>query len=1229
MKKIFFILLAVLTIFLFVTSCGEKAGGDNSIIPSVPSNPENPTIDDDQPKTLKERINKAISGDIINLGKEDLEIKDSESYTIDKPITICDGNLKNATFVVKSDGVVFENLCNIENVLAEKEINDGDFEISNCYEVKNFYVRGGGANSIHIAGTFINNLQVAKENVRIVLKEVAGVSAKVENAIISANCILDSEVNNTVDSNSDFGQITIKNTVKSVVLKGLTSVETIFAEISVTEEGENQNAIVSVESPDVKIDATSDNVELTVPEKFDFKVPETEVITENFTIKTILNGNINTYVVYKGFYFFPEDPIVNGFEFLGWYKDISCTEEANFPCIIESDVTLYAKLLPKERFFVIGGGISSSDFYETYYGDDIKTGILNDASVESTAECDIITVNNVSSSSDVWDIWAASFENWNFEANKNYKITVDIKSEKESKILLQVHSRGSSSANSKLISVGSEWQTVEIESGCWNMDWLGHLQVACGRSTKTYLKNVTMTEQSTKRIPTGTWGSDMDSISVDQVENGVKFTFNKETDSWSNGASIRGNFIDVTKNYLYRVNFTAVANAENVKLNYSLHASGDENCWGSTILGKNPKKISLYIPAYQNKDEEYSGTDLVFSVATKNSITVTDISFESLTSIPKDQVIFFTCDYSNYERITGTGIDNSVIINVEPKTTAELRFVMECADNSVISWTNSSSFIRFDNKSNSVVEVPSGKDYPVLINSTDSKKSYRLYIDQSWNIVVEDYQEPEPITFTVNFLTLYEDVGIVKDSVSVIEGEYITLEAPSIPDDVDFDFTFAGWYEGVVKTSNGNYDFTNATLVESSHIVTCDVTLYAKWEEADQTEFFVCDVINKIYDSKYSEIANKVGLSYTAGIVTGLKTTKTTTEFKVENTNVVEKLSSEWDYYIASVQNYTMSANQNYKVSIEAKVDEEQDVIFRMSDYQRDESYYQITKEIGTDWQTVEFETGSWTADWLAQLIVYVGKTNVMYLRNLKVEAVNTKLLPVGEYRKPILTNRTENGFTVEMAESDNWVDILGQKSEFGNLYKIEFDVESTNPTTFGFGAKAVRADYADTLIERENLSGLTSIVAYVPHVGSFRNTDYEFMNLGFNTSCKTTITISNFKVEKVTDNYPNVLLSLGYDNINFYNLTPCTDGSSNAIVILEPLASNTIVAHLNPEGRLSGFDWKNMMETRTAVEVSSGKFSLTEDNDSKPVITNITSETQSYKIWINEKYQIVVEDLD
>ena len=509
MKKILLSMLAVLSILFFITACGEKAGGNNP--PEIPST-----------KTLKERINEAKDGDIIDLGKEEIEIKHGDSYTIDKSITIKNGDAKYATFIVESTGATLLNLRNIESVIADEQLDDGDIAIRNCFEVDSVYVNGGGSNSIHIASTSIKNLYVAKEDVRVVLQnEGTGKTAKVENVQINSNCKLESE-----DADASFGKVQISADVETVTLAGKAKVEKILAETAITEDAEEAKATVAIESSDVKIEKTSANVELTVSEKVEeeIQLPETEVINTTYTVTTVVAGKNSSYKVYEE-YQFSSEPIEYGYKFIGWYFDENFTEAVTIPYAVEKDVTLYAKfekIQYESSFFVVGEGFVSSEVGKKYYTD-LELGTIKGATIKTESGYDVITIPSATSTSDVWSYWADSLENWNFKANKNYKISVEIKADAKTLVVLQAKAKNTHNANQKNVEVGTEWQTVEIETGCWNKDFLGYLQVACGRSNKTYLRNLKMEEVSTKSIPAGTWGSDADSISVTQVENGVKY----------------------------------------------------------------------------------------------------------------------------------------------------------------------------------------------------------------------------------------------------------------------------------------------------------------------------------------------------------------------------------------------------------------------------------------------------------------------------------------------------------------------------------------------------------------------------------------------------------------------------------------------------------------------------------------------------------------------------------
>ena len=143
--------------------------------------------------TLKQRINNAKAGETIDLGKEELTISPDENYTVDKELTIVNGNAKNATFTVTADGVLFKNVANVQRIIAGEELGEGDLSIRNCFEIDYLHVNGGGKNSIHIASTEIGELKVSKKDVRIVLEtdEEGENTAKVNTAIIEKDCKLE------------------------------------------------------------------------------------------------------------------------------------------------------------------------------------------------------------------------------------------------------------------------------------------------------------------------------------------------------------------------------------------------------------------------------------------------------------------------------------------------------------------------------------------------------------------------------------------------------------------------------------------------------------------------------------------------------------------------------------------------------------------------------------------------------------------------------------------------------------------------------------------------------------------------------------------------------------------------------------------------------------------------------------------------------------------------------
>ncbi len=1274
------------------------------------------------------------------MGKEEIEIKDGDSYTIDKAITIKNGDAKYGTFTVESTGAKFVNLRNIESVIADEQLDDGDLDIRNCFEIDSVYVNGGGSHSIRIASTHIKNLYVAKEDVRVLLQTEGTNAAKVENVQISKNCKLESE-----DASAVFEQVQISADVEKVTLAGSATVQKILAETVVTEEStEETKAKVEIESAEVKIDATSANVELKVSENADanVKVPETQIINKTFKVTTVVNGETSSLAVYEGYKFnFKPGDADSGFA--GWYSDAAFTTKIELPYLVTKDVTLYAKFVElKAKFFVVGNGVASSAEANKYYSD-VTVGKVEGATIATTADYDVITVDNATATSDVWSVWAASLENWNFKANKNYKISVDIKADTETVVLLQAKAKNTASSNQKNVKVTNDWQTVEIETGCWNKDWFGFLEVVCGQSKKTYLRNLKMQEVSTKTIPTGVWGPNADSISVTQVENGVKFAFGKDAADWTNIVSIRGNFVETTNNYLYKVCFTAAADANEVELNYAVDSWAEDNAWGSAKIGKTATNFELYMPAYQLDGDEIRGAELSFSLSTKNSVTITNVKFEPLTAIPSNQVIFFTSDYKVYKKITSTGKDNCVVLDVDANSEADLRFVMEKATNSKIEWNNSCSFSKFVNKTSATVSIPDGKDYPVLKNTSNTNQSYRLYIDETWTIVIENATTTPAVEYTVKYVTTdYDYAGTFEGEKILSEGTQLELpQLDGIPDD-DYPKRFGGWYEGVVmEPGDTTPDMTNATKVTSPYTVTKDVTLYAVWVmdvtltfvtgyEADgiivdqiKTETYAkinlptltaptgmtfegwyCDgdnddeiiwewaekvsspyVVNRprtlfakwnlgdapsffankaavtqkdengniirddygnivifesaIVDSSYTEQANRYKYQdYIAGTVNGITISKNDSENQVKNTNYVSGTSTEWDYWITSVESFDMNANQNYEVSLEVKADSAQDVRFVLKDYYAS-VYFDIanvSESVTTEWQTIKFETGTLQADWKAFLEIPVGTIDSLYVRNLKVEAVDTNVLPVKSAKDSVISNRSENGFTVDIEDSSEHIMIPGIKGEYGNIYCVSFDVSATDETSFTFCCECSSADYSAGSVIKDINSTSTNVKAYVPHLGSNLGIGYNFLSLGFRVTDPTTVTISNFEVTTVDKSdlsmIPNVHLTT--DWTNYAELTPCENGESFTTVVVEGYGQSGTIFAMAQDHWEGSFNWQTgaWIDLRTAIKADVyANFDLLIEyyyNEGRYRIVNNNNQTAAYKLWINKNYEIVVEEI-
>lgn len=378
MKKILLSMLAILSILFLITACGDKSGD----YPVDTPTPEKPSEGGGQSKTLKQRLTEAKDGDVIDLGKEKFYIEENDSYTIDKAITIKNGDTKHGTFTVESTGTKLLNLKNIQSIIADEEIQEGNLNIVNCFEIDSIYVNGGGANSIHISSTTVSNLYVKKENVRVVLEasveteegsgeEGQSVTATVKNIQIKTDCKLDS-----TDKNAIFENVQISSDVEKVTLAGSANIDKILAET-------NETATVEIESEDVKIEKTTENVELTTPENSQIQIPTVEKIDTYYTVSISASPFTQGAMDFpEGFLFSFEEMIFVDAELEGWYLDSLFTQKATFPHVVNSDVTFYAKFILDKQCKIVFSGNIFVDELTFNYGQIIQESDIPDLTEE-------------------------------------------------------------------------------------------------------------------------------------------------------------------------------------------------------------------------------------------------------------------------------------------------------------------------------------------------------------------------------------------------------------------------------------------------------------------------------------------------------------------------------------------------------------------------------------------------------------------------------------------------------------------------------------------------------------------------------------------------------------------------------------------------------------------------------------------------------------------------------
>lgn len=571
MKKLLFAFCAAIALF---TGCQNDSSDDSASVQI----------------SLKERINTARDGDVIDLGKANLKIDENDSYTISKPLTIKNGNVKNATFTVESDKVVFDSLMSINGVIVHEKVGNGDFTLQNCYKVSEVYVNGGGSNSIHIAKTIVEKLIVNKKGVRVALSNDG--SSKVTKTMIFEDCKLDSE-----NENNSFEKVIVEKAVKNLNLAGKTKVERIVSTESSGSESPTIKIIVSVEVKVVAADSTVkksiektdgneefnkkesviNDTEISSEEKADLEEEQEKVEKPGTSEKPGETGK-------------PEAPALENLDFIIVSKDKISEKLDAFP--------------------------------------DFAVGAISEIKVEKTSSGVIVT--NSAASEDylkIWDYWLVSKTPVEAKKGKNYKISFDLKADKSSRIYLATVD-AATSEDSKYVehNVGTEYKTYSVETGTILTDRSAEVPLlAIGSVSKLYIKNYKI-EETDPKIGYAIFG---DSISCEASADDISVTFGENRESSINIYPLA---LEVGK--LHKVTFDVTCDKEVSDVAIFARANSNECATaGSEHFYFNTERntVTLYVPVYQ-KNKETFRTLLVWV----DSKTPCKLTFSNFNSVETD-----------------------------------------------------------------------------------------------------------------------------------------------------------------------------------------------------------------------------------------------------------------------------------------------------------------------------------------------------------------------------------------------------------------------------------------------------------------------------------------------------------------------------------------------------------------------------------------------------------------
>lgn len=238
----------------------------------------------------------------------------------------------------------------------------------------------------------------------------------------------------------------------------------------------------------------------------------------------------------------------------------------------------------------------------------------------------------------IWNYCIYTNEKLPVESNKNYQISVDLKSNKESLVFLTAKdSKLTTPASGKYFKLGTDYKTYTVETGTiGNKGWIkGEFLIAVGCAEVVYVKNFKITPIEKNALPVLCWANnedELENISATGTSNGAKFEFTKDVkDKFQRGSDIilSKNELDCGESYEINFEITSDVDLAEGELGIWTHVGNNiTDSTGSdkiTLKAGEKTKIDFFVHSFQLKEETFRIPYISFLTSKKCILTIDNI----------------------------------------------------------------------------------------------------------------------------------------------------------------------------------------------------------------------------------------------------------------------------------------------------------------------------------------------------------------------------------------------------------------------------------------------------------------------------------------------------------------------------------------------------------------------------------------------------------------------------